>query len=192
MSRPSTVNLKGFYDAIGKGSPLLYDHQFIIEFGGDDLPSYIKKGPEDSGSITYYVKSSKIPKVTIQETTVNFLSQDFVIPKQVTYDETWNVNVLVNQDMTHYKSLYEWQREYARLELSGGGRKIIPSITAHVGLLDSTLQQVVRWFTLEGVFPSNIPDLSMQYENAANLVDFNCTFTYQYVYDEADGDPLKA
>jgi hypothetical protein len=32
----------------------------------------------------------------------------------------------------------------------------------------------------------------MQYENASNVVEFECTFNYQYLYDAEDGDPLAA
>ena len=39
---------------------------------------------------------------------------------------------------------------------------------------------------------AKIPDLGMQYENNANVVDFDCTFTYQYLYDEDDGNPFDA
>jgi hypothetical protein len=47
---------------------------------------------------------------------------------------------------------------------------------------------------LVGVFPSNIPKIDLQYENASTIIDIPCTLTYQYMYhDELDGkNPLDA
>ena len=190
--RKNPVDLRKFYRNIMQKTPLLYGHQFIVMFSGSDLPGPLKTDPNSNTSITYYIKSSSIPQVQIQESTVAFLSQDFVIPKQVSYDGTWNCKVMLDQDMYHYQTLYNWQNSFARLQLSGGGVKIIPNVQAHVGLLDASLQNVIHKFTLEGVFPSKIPDLGMQYENNANVVDFDCTFVYQYLYDEDDGNPFDA
>lgn len=191
--RANPVDLKKFYRNIMQKSPLLYGHQFIVTFSGKDLPEYLKStGGQDKTSITYFVKSSSIPEVQIEESKIAFLSQEFVVPKQVSYGAEWSCQVMLDQNMTHYRTLYAWQNSFASLQLSGGGSKIIPSVQAHVGLLDATLQNVIHRFTLEGVFPTKIPDLSMQYENAANIVEFPCNFTYQYLYDEDDGNPLDA
>lgn len=189
--RSNPVDLKKFYRNIMQKSPLMYGNQFVVTFSGPHLPGTVQNG-SDYTSITYYIKSSSVPEVQIEEAKVAFLSQEFVVPKQVSYGAEWQCNVMLDQNMTHYRSLYDWQNVFADLRLSGGGTKIIPSVQAHVGLLDSTLQNVIHRFTLEGVFPSKIPDLSMQYENNANIVEFPCTFTYQYLYDEDDGNPLAA
>lgn len=190
-SRPNPVDLKSFYRSIMQKDPLIYGHQFTVTFSGKDLPSYIQNG-DDYTSITYYGKTASIPAVTLEEASVSFLSQKFVVPRQVTYGKEWKVKIMLDQDITHYQTLYDWQNSFASLKLSGGGSKIIPSVQAHVTLLDATLQYEISRFTLEGVFPSKIPDLSMAYENNAGIVDFDCTFTYQYLYDEDDGNPLDA
>ena len=185
------VDLKSFYRSIMQKDPLLYNHQFTITFSGPDLPSFIQHGT-DYESITYYGKAASIPAVTVEQQEVSFLSQKFVVPKQVTYTDSWQTTIMMDQNMTHYQSLYDWQNMFASLKLSGGGLKIIPSVQAHVTLLDASLQYEISRFTLEGVFPSQIPDLDMQYENASNVIEFPCTFTYQYLYDEDDGNPLDA
>jgi len=191
MSRSNEINLKSFYRNIMQKDPLLYGHQFSVIFSGSDLPGDVQRGT-DYTSITYYGKSAEIPAVTIQESTVNFLSQDFVVPRQVTFGETWKVKIMLDQNMTHYQSLYNWQNSFASLKLSGGGVKIIPSVQAHVTLLDASLQYEISRFTLEGVYPTQIPDLQLLYENQSNIVDFECTFVYQYMYDEDNGNPLDA
>lgn len=189
MPKENPIDLRKFYRNIMQKSPLYFGHQFIVTFSGD-LPPGLQGSGNDFTSITYFVKSTSVPEVQIEEGKVQFLSQEFVFPKQVAFGSEWNCKVMLDQNMLHYHTLYDWQNSFSRLDLSGGGSHIIPNVQAHVGLLDSTLQNVIHRFTLEGVFPSNIPDLSMQYENAANVVDFDCKFTYQYLYDEELGNPL--
>lgn len=188
--KQNPVDLKSFYNNVMKKSPLLYGHQFIVTFSGPDLPGPLVTDPNNNTSITYYVKSASIPQVEIQESKIAFLSQEFVVPRQVSYNGTWDVSVLLDQNMYHYQSLYNWQNSFAKLQLSGGGSKIIPNVQAHVGLLDASLQNVIHRFTLDGIFPTKIPDLVMEYQNQASPVEFTCTFTYQYLYDEDDGNPL--
>lgn len=189
------IHLKEFYRNVLAKSPLFYGHQFVITFTGD-VPDMIKAKPEDTQSITYYVKSGKVPKIDIKENTVSFLSQKFVVPGGITYGDSWDVEVLMTNDLIHYDSLYEWQNWYADLKNDGGastGRvKAIPNTIAHVKLLDSTLQSEIKEFNLVGIFPTKIPDLSMKYENASNGVNFSCTFCYQYMYRTDEGDPLSA
>lgn len=191
-SSSSSVSLKEFYRTITQKTPLMFAHQFIVRFDGD-VPDDVKgNGGNDAGSITYYVKSSTIPKVELSEQTVAFLSQDFVVPKQVQYGDSWKVKVLLDNNLSHYNSLYNWQSSFADLASDGGGKKVIPNSRAIVELLDGTLQTVTHRFILDGVFPSSIPNLQMGYENASNIVEFECTFNYQYLYDAEDGDPLAA
>lgn len=74
------------------------------------------------------------------------------------------------------------------------GVKVIPDVYAKVKLLDDKFNIVKNTFTLVGVFPSNIPKIDLQYENASTIIDIPCTLTYQYMYhDELDGkNPLDA
>lgn len=188
---PKTVDLQSFYKNLIKGGPMLFGHQFIVRFTGNDLPSVLKSDPSKAKSFTYYVKSTSIPKIEIDEAKVNFLSQDFVVPKNIKYDGSWKTNVLLDQNIQHYHSLYDWQEQFASLKNSGGGLKVIPDVNAIVSLTDSSFKTILHEFVLVGVYPTDIPDLSMQYENNANLVDFSCTFVYQYMYDDEYGNPFS-
>ena len=195
MSQQNDIHLKNFYRNVLANSPLYLPHQFVVTFAGD-VPDMIKAHPEDTQSITYYVKSAKVPKIDMKENKISFLSQQFVVPGGITYGETWDVEVLMTNDIIHYDSLYEWQNWYADLTYDGGSQpghtKAIPNTIAHVKLLDSTMQREIKEFNLVGVFPNKIPDLKMKYENASNPVSFSCTFTYQYQYETVEGDPLEA
>jgi len=189
------IHLKDFYRSVLTNSPLFYGHQFIVTFTGD-VPDMIKPDPNSNESFTYYVKSGSIPQISIKENSVQFLSQKFVVPGGVTYDGSWQTQVLLTNDLLHYDSLYEWQEWYANLRNDGGSSdghiKAIPNTIAHVKLLDSTLQSEIKEFNLVGIYPTGIPDLAMQYQNAAAAVAFQCNFIYQYMFEKSEGDPLGA
>ena len=195
MAKANNYHLKEFYRNVLVKSPLLLGHQFVVTFTGD-VPDMIKSDPNDDKSITYYVKSASVPKIDIKENKVAFLSQQFVLPGGIIYGETWDVQVMMTNDLLHYTSLYEWQNWFADLKNDGGSQdgkeKAIPNTIAHVKMLDSTLQKELHEFNLVGIYPTKIPDLSMKYENASNLVSYSCTFTYQYMYRTDEGDPLQA
>ncbi len=195
MPQKNDIHLKNFYRNVLAASPMFLPHQFVITFAGD-IPEMIKAKPGDQTSITYYVKSGKVPKIDIKENSVSFLSQKFVVPGGVMYDGTWSVEVMLTNDIIHYDSLYEWQEWFANLKNDGGSSdghtKAIPNTIAHVRLLDSTLQSEIKDFNLVGVYPTKIPDLKMKYENASNPLSFTCEFCYQYMFEASEGDPLGA
>jgi hypothetical protein len=146
-----------------------------------------------NGDFSFYVKSSSVPKVEIDQTEVSFLSQKFVIPKQVKYGDSWKCKLLVNGDLKMYNALYEWQESLASLKNNGGGLKVIPDVYAKVKLLNDRFDTVTNTFTLVGVFPSDIPKISLEYKNAADIIEVDCTLTYQYMYhDEVESNPLDA
>jgi hypothetical protein len=92
-----------------------------------------------------------------------------------------------------YNALYEWQESLASLKNNGGGLKVIPDVYAKVKLLNDRFDTVTNTFTLVGVFPSDIPKISLEYKNAADIIEVDCTLTYQYMYhDEVESNPLDA
>ena len=196
MPQQNNLNLKTFYRNIISNSALLLPHQFVVTFDGARLPDALKSDANDPACLTYYIKTAKIPDIQIKETSITFMAQDFKIPGGVQYGNSWDVKVLMTGDLLQYKRLYAWQEEFATLKNSGGasstGSRLIPNVNAHVKLLDATMQEELHEFTLVGIFPTKIPDLSMKYEQNSTITDFSCTFTYQYMYRDDEGDPLQA
>ena len=80
-----TVFLKNFYKGITQETTLMFGHQFTVEFFGPELPPPLRDNQVDGTNFTYYVKSSSVPKVEIDQAEVAFLSQKFVVPKQVKF-----------------------------------------------------------------------------------------------------------
>ena len=80
-----TVFLKNFYKGITQETTLMFRHQFTVEFFGPELPPPLRDNQADGTNFTYYVKSSSVPKVEIDQAEVAFLSQKFIVPKQVKF-----------------------------------------------------------------------------------------------------------
>ena len=186
------INLQKFYSGVAKTNPLLFGHQFIVEFNGRDLYSALNRSSEDAGKITYWIRKAQVPAQTIGEEKVSFMSQQFSIPKQVTFAETWDVEILLDENLTQYRILKDWLNTFADLNKSGGGLKIIPSVHAKVSMLDSTFQNITKTFVLEGLYPSKLGEIPFQYENESNVQVCTCTFTYQYMYDAYPDDPTAS
>ena len=202
MPKDNLINLRNFYNNIIKNNPLLAEHQFVVTFDGSDLPQFFKENGNAGVQeipISYYIKAADIPEVSIGESTINFMAQDFVVPKGITYGGgTWDVKLMTTNTLNHWIALRNWQRIYADLERNGGGNRSVPNIQAHVHVLDSSMQNIIHDFVLEGIFPTKVPDIPMKYEANANIPELSITFTYQYWYYNNDGitpfenDPLKA
>lgn len=190
-----TVYLKNFYKNIMQETTLMFAHQFTVEFFGQDLPAELAANQSNGTDYTYYVKSSSIPKVEIDQAEVSFLSQKFVLPKQVKFGDSWKTKILLDKDITQWKRLYNWQEQFASLSRNGGGAKVIPNVNARVNLLNADFTTIKNSFILVGIFPSDIPKIDFKYENNSTIQEADCTFTYQYLYRASnagghDGDPL--
>lgn len=195
--RQNTYNLRDFYNNITKRHPLRYGHQFTIEFitGGSDTGGFGKDDTKNvMNNITYYVQSSKIPSVDINSAKVSFYSAGFEVPGVIKYPENWDVTILLGQDLLQYRLLQRWQETISDYRRSGGGVKTIPNVKAYVNLLDSTMQNVVKTYVMEGVWIENLSELKFEYkEGESTTMTCTCTFTMQYWYEaDVEGDPLQA
>ena len=197
--RTNRYNLMEFYNNITKRHPLRYAHQFTVEFQGASLGeltgAFGPASPNDVvDNITYYIQSSSIPAVDINSVKVNFYSAGFEVPGVVKYPDSWQVNILLGQDLYQYKRLQSWQEAMSNYRLSGGGTKVIPNVIAKVNLLDSTMRNVVKTYIMEGVWIDTLSEVRFEYkEGDTTMQTCDCTFTMQYWYEEDnEGDPLQA
>lgn len=197
--RTNKYNLKEFYNNITKSHPLRYAHQFVVEFDGASLNGltgeFTAANPTDIvNNITYYIQSSSIPQVEVNSVKVSFYSAGFEVPGVVKYPDSWQVNILLGQDLYQYKRLESWREAISNYRLSGGGNKVIPNVRAKVGLLDSTMQNIVKTYIMEGVWIDNLSEVKFEYkEGDTTMQSCDATFTMQYWYEEeSEGDPLSA
>lgn len=197
--KKNSYNLMEFYKNITQTHPLRYGHQFTVEFlgnslGGVETGDFGPSSPGDiKNNITYYVQSSKIPQIEINSAKVSYLAAGFEVPGVVKYPDSWDVEILLDQDLTQYKRLRSWQEAMSSYKYSGGGYKTIPNVIAQVNLLDNTMQNIVKSYRMEGVWIADLQNIDLKYqEGATEISKCKCTFTMQYFYEIQNGDPLGA
>ena len=190
-SNKTYIDLKKFYtETIKQHAPYL-THQFQVRIIKDEDSWFSdptnSKSDSNSLSFPFYVQSANVPQLTIADTSISFLSQDFVVPKVAQHGGTWNVSLLLTNDLKAYNMIYTWQQSYADLEYSGGSwpnaSKAIPNHKAVVDLLDSTHQRSIATFVLHGVYPTGLPTIDFRYENNATTKTPSFNFVYQYMSD---------
>jgi len=197
-SKPNEYHLKNFYGNLITKNALLYKYQFIVQFFGSDIEPYGFTGKADAqNNITYFVQSANIPGTSLKNATTTFFGTDFRVPGVREYKHNWQVKILLNQELFGYKALQAWHRDISRLDIDGGGIKVIPNAYAKVDLLASDSKTITTSYILEGIWIKSLPELSLKYTNGGEQpMQVNCDFRYQYSYettgDNQEGDPLKA
>lgn len=198
-TQTNDYNLKSFYANIMKENALLYKYQFIVEFIG--LDEYGITDPTDAAkNITYYVKSANVPGYDLVTGKTTFLGTEFRMPGVLKYGQNWSCKVLLEQNLFAYKGLQTWRRAISRLEIDGGGIKVIPNVKARISILSADHQSCVNSYILEGVWIKKLGKLDFKYgtNGGENPMECDVEFRYQYSYPDPDfkadfgNDPLKA
>ena len=203
----NNIHIATFYQNLLQKHPLLYKQQFTIEFiapAGEtgrawDGTAFGRSGHEDPECFTYWGTSATLPEIKISTATVSFMANDFVVPGIIDYgDGKWDVNLLLDQELTQYKKLQNWMDLISDTSKSGGGRKIVPNVQAKLNLLDNTMQKVNKTYVFEGIWITSLGKVEFAPQaGGQDVAKCTASFTYQYFYEASDlenptiSDPLS-
>lgn len=195
MANDNVKHLRDFYSKI-KGEGLRVSHQFQLQFGGNGIPA----GFND---YIVYAYSAALPGRQIVTEDVPFYGFPFKVPVNTTYSQEWSMSIRCDTNLKIRALFEDWYNNIADLSKSTGGSKgVVPSDAyALVHMLDpayfnnSGSGKIVRTYRLEGIFPSNMGDITLDHTSSA-ISTFDMTFAFQYWYIESanvgkTGDPLK-
>ena len=197
------IELKTFYTGLKKADSLLFGYQFEVVFnipdGSGTLGHFLNEGMTTNvQNMSFLVQSTNVPPLTLKTGTTSFLGNQFQSPGVISFDHNWSCNFILLEDLAPYRMFRKWMNVISNLTKSGGGEREIPNAKARVNVLDSSLQARIRSFVLEGIWPSSVGQIQLQYQNGGgNTVQFPVSFKYQYWYrdDNFEGgnvDPLRA
>lgn len=211
-NRKNQHHLRSFYNNI-KTLPLLYKYQFVVQFvrGGtitspEHMPNiqtlsfydfFRDTSNDPEKTFTYYAQSASVPGLSVKNAQAKFFAGKFNIPSVIQYDHSWTTDIILDQDLTMYKKLVQWQKYMSDYTRSGGGVRVIPNIDLRVSLLNSYHNAFSTSFILAGIWPNTVSGIDIKYDNNVEVMKSKITFSYQYVYQDPDfdsngaNDPLK-
>ena len=73
-----------------------------------------------SENFTYYVRSTSIPKISVGSAKVNYFAAGFEVPGIINYPDSWDVTFLLDENLTQYNLLKNWQEALSNYRFSGG------------------------------------------------------------------------
>ena len=114
-------------------------------------------------NLTFFAQSTSLPQSELTTTEVTYFAQTFKFPGIVNYTNEWNVTILLDQQLSIYRQLKAWQEMMASIVRNSGGNKTIPDVRGDLQLLNNYGQQIDRRYTIEGIFPTDLPAISMKY-----------------------------
>jgi len=83
--------------------------------------------------------------------------------------------------MIIYKQMRLWQEMMSSIARNSGGNKTIPNVRGEIELLNQFGDKAQTRYWVEGIFPTTVPAVSMQYsEGNSNIKDAQVTFAVQY------------
>lgn len=204
-------NLADFYNEIQNSGGLRYGYQFLVRLafpeglwnlgnrgansgidnvlaaqyglsletlGGLTDPN---SGEQLGVDFTFLAKSTALPTMELKNTTVAYFAQSFVFPGIISYGNTWNVTVLLDSKMTIYKQMRLWEEMMSSISRNSGGNKTIPNVRGEIELLDQFGEEPQIKYWVEGIYPTEVPQLDMQYTEGNNKIqDTNIRFAVQY------------
>lgn len=155
---------------------------------GDEL----NEQGDGSDGFNLWVMATKLPGVNLEKVEIKRNNIAFQLPNTVAPVQEWTTNVLLDMNMTIYRSLRKWVDYYSDLKKGGYGARGIPQTMGKVQLLDANGSPInSQRYVLKGIFPTSVPDIDLTHDNG-DLIKIDVTWTFQYSYLDTDGDPFAA
>jgi hypothetical protein len=175
-------NITKFYD-VARARDFSRDFQFrvlsITPGGAQTTGNQVTFDSDD----LVYIKSANLPGKSIQVQNVPYMGLQFHIPGSVQYtgSEGWQVNFYCDAN-SRIRQVFEDYTQNIFDDQTSTGAFNVPDTTSTVELVQLDTQlNVVSQYSLIGVFPVNVGDLSYQMsDGTGNAVEFQATLAYQY------------
>jgi len=171
--------LQSFYNAINTYGGFLTQHQFQL---------YI---PNLNNGQVVYVQSAELPGKAITTGETHLMGFPIKVATGITYTQEWPITVRCDQGMSIRTSFENWSNQIASLAANAGGAlgTLASNVDAQMYLLGEDNQTIEATYILKGVYPTNIGATTFE-QGSNGIATFNVTLTFQYWYNQADGDPI--
>lgn len=174
-------NIKNFYQNIAQNTPLLLGYQFLVTIvpGDSTLKNQI-----DFEKLQLLCQSAQVPLKQIQTADVNYFGKRFSVPTSEMPQHQWQTRIILTNRMDSYHELRKLMLRFSSLENNMGGIRTIPNLDITIDMLNqfSEVDDSQPRIVLKGCYPRQLQDITLQYQENANLITPTVTFVYQYSY----------
>lgn len=131
-----------------------------------------------------YARGGTIPGREISENTVSYMGLDFRVPGSVKYAGSYDIEFLCDTSDTLRNLMLTWTRDTFD-DATSTGNYFIAKETSIVDLvqLDTQLERVAQ-YTLVGVYPKQVGDITYTLDGTGAPVNFSMTLGYHYIRSE--------
>lgn len=173
FARPTLFTI----DIVGRGDAGVASQSNYFGFRWNDT--------NNTRLIRYTCKASAIPSNTFGVIEVPFMGRKIKYAGDRQFTE-WQTTMIIDNDWRVFKELYTWQQNMnaSRDNISGGGATNTYNMndykaTGIVTMYNQAGAETLK-FRLDGIFPSDIQELSLDWDSTDTTADLQVTWAYDF------------
>ena len=140
-------------------------------------------------TVPFLVRATSLPPSTINPIEIPYFGRKIRIAGDRTFDQ-WQVTVMNDEDFAIRHTMEQWHNQINSLQsnLNTGGSSA-PEIYKSVAIVTQfgKAGNQLRRYRFNGIFPTEISTIDLDWENTDNVENFSVTFAYDWY--EIEGGP---
>lgn len=140
---------------------------------------------------TFLIKAAQLPKAQVNNIQVPFRGRTLKVTGDRLFDE-WTVRVINDTTFGQRKAFEKWSELCQNMNYVLGANTLNQYFSnAIVRQLDRDGQQL-RAYRFEGIWPTTVEAIELNFDQADTVEEFDVTFVVQYWNAVEDGDPYTS
>ena len=140
---------------------------------------------------TFLIKAAQLPKAQVNNIAVPFRGRSLKVTGDRLFDE-WTVRVINDTTFGQRKAFEKWSELCQNMNYVLGANTLNQYFSnAIVRQLDRDGQQL-RAYRFEGIWPTTVEAIELNFDQADTVEEFDVTFVVQYWNAVEDGDPYTS
>lgn len=164
-------------------------HDFLANFSGGGarpnryeviltFPAAIPGGIAASQKISFTCSAATIPGTTIGVVNAPFMGREVKLPGDKTFDD-WSVTVMIDSDFLGRGIFERWHNEILGFRSNVANSNMVNPINTYArGRINALSRddKVIATYEVEGIFPTQVGEIQMGYDQNDQLMLQNITF----------------
>ena len=129
------------------------------------------------------VKAAQIPSSTLGSVPVPFMGRKIKVAGDRTFDDTWTVTVINDEDNLIRNAMEEWSNAInshrGNSNLTGSTNPAAYQTQAQV-IQYSANQEILREYTFTGLWPSEVSTIDLGWDTTDTIEEFTVAFQYDF------------